>query len=442
MPRAKIRARFLAPIARFAEHEAQSGILLMVCAAVALVAANSPLAGGFAEFWQTKLSLGIGAGFKLDKPFLLWINDGLMAVFFVLVGLEIKREVLLGELSSAKKAALPLVAALGGMVVPALIFRVLNPAEPSARGWGIPMATDIAFALGVLALLGSRVPFALKVFLTAVAIVDDLGAVLVIALFYTAKIDVTMLGLAGVVLLGLVGLNRLGTRSFAPYLVLGVMLWVCFLKSGVHATIAGVLFALTIPVRVYLSPRRFSNEAQEALDEFDRHLADPDADQSVLLSEGSQTAVHELEQACEKVQMPLSRMMHSLHPWVSLMIVPIFALANAGVGLNGAGASLGATAAQGVIFGLLLGKPLGIFCFSWLAVRFKLCSLPEGVSWRQIFGLGVLAGIGFTMSLFIAELAFTEESLLHTAKIGILAGSLLAGVLGYLILRSQAPKTA
>jgi len=430
----QLRERFIRPIQEFTEREASSAILLVACALIALVVANSPLGASFTAFWQTKFTVLVG-DVEISKAILLWINDGLMAVFFLLVGLEIKRELLVGELNTVRKAALPVFAAIGGMLVPAALYALVNVGYSTIRGWGVPMATDIAFALGVMALLGNRVPFALKIFLAAVAIVDDLGAVIVIALFYTAQIDWTLLGFAGVFLAALIAIGRLGVRQPSLYVLLGIGLWVCFLKSGIHATIAGVLLALTIPAKVRLRPAEFKDEIQNALAEFEKRC-DPGED--VLLDEASQSAVREMETACERVQMPLQRVEHGLHPWVSWGIMPIFALANAGVVL-GASGSLGEPEAAGVILGLVLGKPLGILAFSWIAVKAGAANLPDGVSWSQVGGMGMLAGIGFTMSLFIADRAFLDPGLLSTAKLGILVASLISGVIGAVWLSRAGP---
>lgn len=408
----------------------------MACAVVALIWANSPWSESYFGLWEgTKLSFGFGDR-MISKPLVLWINDGLMAIFFFLVGLEIKREFLVGELANRRSAALPVAAALGGMIVPAIIFVLFNLGQPSIRGWGVPMATDIAFSLGVLALLGDRAPFGLKVFLAALAIVDDIGAVLVIALFYTASIDWMML-LYGFGFLALAALlNREGGRAPAPYLVLGLGLWICFFMSGVHPTVAGVLLAMTIPARVKLKPREFVSHGRSLLDTVDQ-AETGDTDQEVVLGHERQVAVHALERACEDVQMPIERMEHLLHPLVTFGIVPLFALANAGVSFAHAGGEgLLTPVTLGVLSGLLIGKPLGVFLFSWLAVRTGVGQLPGDVTMRQIVGAGVLAGIGFTMALFIGELAFKGSPMLEGAKMGILAASLLAGIAGYLLIRS------
>ena len=425
----------LRPFQTFFKLEAAGGVLLLLCAAAALILANSPLAGGYFDLWQTIVTVGAGS-FVIAKPLLLWINDGLMAIFFFVVGLEIKREVLVGELSSPKKAALPLAAALGGMVVPALIYVAFNAGTDTASGWGIPMATDIAFALGVLALLGTRAPVALKIFLTALAIVDDLGAVLVIAFFYTAELSWVSLGLGGLLLLALIVVNRAGVRRTWVYVVLGLALWVAFLKSGVHATIGGVLLAMTIPARRRIDADAFLERGRTLLDTFATGLkpgkVEPTADQ--------RHAVHSLEVACEGIETPLARMEHALHPWVAFGIMPIFALANAGVALGGdIGAALGASVSLGVIMGLFFGKQIGVTAFSWVAVRMGWAELPAGVGWRQVYGVSLLTGIGFTMSLFIANLAFGDPAVLDQAKIAIFAASLLSGVLGWGLLRRLPP---
>jgi NhaA family Na+:H+ antiporter len=422
------------PFQQFFRTEAAGGVLLLVCALVALVWANTPWAASYFALWSTVVTAGFGS-FEISKPLLLWINDGLMAIFFFVVGLEIKREVLMGELGSPRKAALALVAALGGMVVPALLYTAVNAGGEGAAGWGIPMATDIAFALGVLALLGRRAPLALKVFLTALAIIDDLGAVLVIAFFYTAQLELGYLAFGAGVLAALVILNRSGVRRTAPYLVLGVALWLAFLKSGVHATIAGVLLAMTIPARRLLDDSAFLARGRELLDRFARDVKPgeglPTADQADVL--------HALEDAAERLDTPLHRMEHALHGWVAFGIMPVFALANAGVALGG-GLPLGSPVTLGVILGLFAGKQLGVTGFSWLAVRMGWAELPQGVSWRQLYGVSLLTGIGFTMSLFIANLAFDSPAVLDGAKVGILAASLIAGVAGWLVLSRGAAR--
>jgi len=428
--------RILRPFEEFFKIEASSGIILLVCTAVALFWANSPWADSYFDLWSTKLSIGVGSG-GLSKPLILWINDGLMALFFFLVGLEIKREILVGELASPRRAVIPMAAALGGMVVPAAIYALINGGTEGTDGWGIPMATDIAFALGVLALLGRRAPLALRIFLTALAIVDDLGAVLVIALFYTSEIAWSYLALGGAFLALLIVVNWLGARRPLVYGLLSLGLWYAFLKSGVHATIAGVLAAMTIPAAARINTREFVTWGRKVLDEFQICCADPDAaDQHTNMRQRS--LLQAIETAVHHVESPLQRLEHALEYPVAYVIMPIFALANAGVRLGG-DSDLFHPVSLGIIAGLLLGKQLGITLGVWLVVRTGLSTLPEGVAWRHVYGASCLAGIGFTMSLFIAGLAFGDSPLLDTAKLGILAASVIAGVLGYLVLSTAKP---
>lgn len=426
--------RLLHPFQEFLRNEASGGILLLICTVVALLWANSPLSSGYKNLWQTKLTIGIG-GFVLTKPLLLWINDGLMAIFFFVVGLEIKREVLVGELASFKKATLPIVAAVGGMVLPALIYVIFNLGGSGMSGWGIPMATDIAFALGVLALLGESVPLSLKVFLTALAIVDDIGAVLVIALFYTAEIVWVNLAIAAGFLFLLMIVNRLRVRHPLVYMILGIGLWLAFLKSGVHATIAGVLLAMTIPSKARINCQEFVEHSRAILNDLEIASACQGD-----INETQQAALQALEKTVQYAEAPLQRIEHTLHPWVSYLIIPIFPLANAGVTFdNGVSSALTHPISLGIAAGLILGKQLGISSMVWLAVKSKLSDLPSGVTWQQIYGASWLAGIGFTMSLFIASLAFGDTPLLSISKVGILAASLIAGVVGWAILRSTKP---
>jgi Na+:H+ antiporter, NhaA family len=420
------------PFQEFAHTEASGGVLLLAFTVVALVWANSPWSHSYHELWHTTVTAGFGK-YVLAKPLELWINDGLMAVFFFVVGLEIKREILTGELSSPRQAALPIAAAVGGMAVPALLYFAFNAGTPEVSGWGIPMATDIAFALGVLALVGKGVPDALKVFLTALAIVDDLGAVLVIALFYTSEISLAALGAGCGFLLLMALANVSGVRNPLVYWLLGGAVWLAFLLSGVHATIAGVLGAMTIPARSLIDEKSFVEGGRFLLSEVER-TAEPGVEP---LHHGTKhAAVQALERACENVETPLQRFEHRLHPWVAFCIMPTFALANAGVEL-GAGfvEVLRQPVALGVMIGLVAGKQVGITVFSWLAVRSGMASLPARVSWRHIYGAAVLGGIGFTMSLFIAGLAFASAEALATAKAGILVASLLAGTAGFWLLR-------
>jgi NhaA family Na+:H+ antiporter len=425
--------RVLRPFAQFAHTASSGGIVLLACTAVALVWANSPWAASYHHLWE--LEIGLDAGpFAFRSTLHHFINDGLMVVFFFLVGLEIKREALIGELASFQRAALPAAAALGGMIVPAAIYAAFNPGGPGSAGWGVPMATDIAFALGVLALLGDRVPAGLKVFLAALAIVDDIGAVLVIAVFYTERVDWVALGLAGFFLLLAVVANLAGVRQPWAYSLIGLALWGAVLASGVHATIAGVLLAMTIPSRTRINEDEFLRGARRSVDAFERACG-PETD--VLINQEQQEALLTLETLCEQTQAPLQRTERKLHGIVAFGIMPLFALANAGVPLTGGegGAALSSPVTLGVLLGLVVGKPLGITLFSWAAVRSGLATLPGGVTWRLIHGAAWLGGIGFTMSLFVAGLAFIEAPVLLTeAKLGVLMASLAAGLVGALLL--------
>lgn len=423
--------RILSPFQEFFQQEASSGILLIIATLIALAWANSLWAESYHSFWHTPVTVSFG-GFGISKDLLHWINDGLMAVFFFVVGLEIKREVLVGELSSPRKALLPIIAAIGGMAFPAGFYLLFNAGKPAQAGWGIPMATDIAFALGVLSLLGKRVPLSLKIFLTAVAIVDDLGAVLVIALFYTSEIVWVSLLIGAVFLVLLIIINRLGVRSPLVYTLLGLALWVAFLKSGVHATIAGVLLAMTIPVRTRINTEEFITNASFFLEDF-RKNGKPG--ESVLTNKSQHAALQAIEVAAEHAQAPLQRLEHILHPFVSYFIMPVFALANAGVTLKGNILSVFAQpVALGILAGLILGKQVGVFFASYLAIKLKWADLPSGMTWQRLYGLAWLTGIGFTMSLFIASLAFGESEFLSPAKTGILFASLISGTVGAIIL--------
>lgn len=422
------------PVQEFLRAEASGGILLIIATVFALIWANSPFADTYHHFWHTYLAIDIGI-YTLKYSLHHWINDGLMVIFFFVVGLEIKREFLVGELSSAKKAALPIAAALGGMIVPALLYTLFNAGGSGASGWGIPMATDIAFVVGILALLGKNVPLSLKIFVLALAIVDDIGAVLVIALFYTSEISLISLIIASVILIVLVALNKLGVRNLLVYTFLGILLWLAFLKSGVHATVAGVLLAFVIPVASRIDTRKFADKTEALIKSFDES---GEHGEDVLADEGRLSIIHQIEKNCEKILTPLQRFEHGLHPWVSFFIMPVFAFANAGVTLSDDFLSaLSHPVSLGIILGLFIGKQTGIFLFSWLAVKFRIAEIPDEVNWKKVYGASILAGIGFTMSLFIANLAFTEETILSISKVGILTASLLSGIIGYLFLRSN-----
>ncbi|MEO5926437.1 MAG: Na+/H+ antiporter NhaA [Bryobacteraceae bacterium] len=429
--------QFARPFQEFAARETSGGILLFIATVAALVWANSAWSESYQALWHTPISISV-AGYALEHDLHFLVNDALMAVFFFVVGLEIKRELLVGELASPRQAALPIMAAIGGVLAPALIFSFFNAQGPGSRGWGVPMATDIAFVIGVMALLGDRVPLGLKVFLTALAIVDDIMAVLVIAVFYTSAISLPAVAAAAVCFGVLVLANYLGVRSVLVYGLFGTLLWLAVLQSGIHATIAGVILAIAIPSRTEIDAPRFLRHSRAVLDHFERSV---NSEQSVLNDEEQQGAIDALEDTCEKAQPPLHRLIETLHPWVTFVIMPLFALANAGVNLGGdLLASLREPVTLGVLLGLLVGKPLGITAASWLAVKLRLAELPAEIRWSHIHGAGWLGGIGFTMSLFVAALAFGDEDLLGEAKLGILGGSLLAGILGSaFLLRERRP---
>lgn len=433
-PPSRLLTRALQPFQEFAHTGALGGIALLACTVFALAWANSPWGDSYFSLWESAIAIGPRSA-PLVKSLQHWINDGLMAVFFLLVGLEIKRELLVGELASIRHAALPIAAAIGGMIVPAALYAMLNFGGEGAAGWGIPMATDIAFALGVLALVGSRVPIGLKVFLTAFAIVDDIGAVLVIAIFYTTSISWLAVGAATAIVAVLLCLNAFKVASLPAYLLFGALLWLALLSSGLHATIAGVIVALTIPVRTRINAEEYSVRARTLLDEFDRTET---GDLLVLTSKGQQEAIHQLDLASGDVQGPLLRLEHALHATVAFVIMPIFALANAGVRVDTIERFVSSPITIGVTLGLLAGKPIGITACSWFAVRFLGASLPTGVTIQMIHAVSWIGGIGFTMSLFVAGLAFGESGQMDAAKFGILAGSILAGAAGYLLLRNVA----
>lgn len=416
--------RMTEPLRAFAKLETSRGILLIVCTVAALVWANSPWSESYHRIWHVPFSIGLG-DLRISKELHHWINDGLMAIFFLLVGLEVKREVLTGELASMRKAALPIAAALGGMVIPASIYTLLNLGGAGAAGWGIPMATDIAFALGVLALLGNRVPSSIRIFLAALAVADDIGSVLVIAFFYTETISWAALGVAALFFVALLVMNRLGARHSLIYALLGLGLWFAFLKSGVHATVAGVLLALTIPARQRIDGRVFVERNEKALQEI--REAESAGESGAALAAKSH-ALEEIELACERMGPPMVRFEHSLSPWVQYIIMPVFVLANAGVEIgSGFVGAWPHPINLGVLLGLVVGKPVGVVGFSWVATRTGLATLPAGATWRHVIGAGILAGIGFTMSLFIGNLAFGNSDLLEITKGAILVASLIAG---------------
>ncbi len=409
--------RLTAPIRRFLHVEAAGGGVLLICTAVALLLANSAWAKPIHDFWETGLRIGVGA-WEVDKPLHFWVNDLLMAVFFFVVGLEIKREIVAGELSSPKKAALPVIAALGGMLVPAGIYLAFDHSGPAARGWGVPMATDIAFVVGILAAFGSRVPFGLKIFLLSLAIADDMGAVLVIAVAYTDHLDVAMLALAAAGFGLVVVLNWLGVRLVGVYVLVGAGIWLAVYKAGIHPTVAGVLLGLLTPATAWLNRETLRLALTEVSGQLD------DTSELVEIRPGD---VAILWYAAREAVAPLQRLEDRLHPWVGFVIMPVFALANAGVEIRPA--AILEPVALAIAAGLVLGKTLGILGFSWIAVKLGFASLPRGVTWPMMLAAGVLGGVGFTMSLFIANLALPPE-LQAAAKTGILAGSTIAAVAG------------
>lgn len=421
----------LKPIQEFFHTESSSGIILMISTALALVIANTPLADAYFSFFQNYVTVS-AFGLEIDKPLILWINDGLMAIFFLLIGLEIKRELLYGELSDMKAAAMPIIAAIGGAMVPGLIFFGFTQGTEFVDGWAIAIATDIAFAIGILTLLGSKVPVWAKVFLTAVAVVDDLIAVLIIAIFYTASIKMAALIVAGVCLIVLIFMNVLNVNKIGLYLLVGLVMWVAVLKSGVHATIAGVVLGLIIPARQTRNFEKFSTKIDAAAKLFKHSILHKE-------HESRETALNYLGEVVENSEPPLYRLEHSLHGWVAFGIIPIFAFANAGVTINGPmiTEALSSPLTWGIIAGLFVGKQAGIFLSVNIVRWLGLSTLPEKKGTQKIlYGLACLSGVGFTMSLFIAGLSFVEASYLEYAKVGIIVGSLLSGLLGYGLLRS------
>ena len=414
---------------RFFRTETLGGVVLLAFGLGALIIANSPLAEAYNHLWEIPLMVKI-SDHQLSLTLHGWINDGLMAMFFLLVGLEIKRELLAGELSSARQAALPIACAIGGMVVPAAIYLMFNFGGIGSHGWGIPMATDIAFALGALNLIAPRAPIGAKVLLTALAIADDMGAVLVIALFYSEAIVWSALAGAAVTLLVLIGFNLIGVRHLWPYLLGEVALWLFVHDSGVHATIAGVALAFTIPTHARINAVEFSREASSLLDDFNRTET---GDLLVLTSKGQQEALFSLQRASKGVTAPVLRLEQALHNFSAFVVMPLFAFANAGVKIDLSVQHL--EIGLGVLTGLVFGKPLGIMMAALIAVKMGIASLPQAVNWRSLLGYAFLAGIGFTMSLFVAMLAFDDTALVEAAKRGIIAGSLLAGVAGAVMLQ-------
>lgn len=417
------------PFQKFLKIQSLSGILLFSATLIALIWANSPLSDIYDSLWSYKIGI-TSPDFVLVKPLILWVNDGLMAIFFFLIGLELKRELLIGELDSVKKAAFPFFAAIGGMLVPVALFLILNKNPETSHGWGIPMAADIAFALAIVQLLGKRVPIGLKVFLIAFAIIDDIGAVLVIAIFYSASINWVLLGYAFIILLilGYLSYKRLYSNYFV---IFGVIIWFLFLKSGIHPTIAGVLLAFTIPIRQKMPLKTYVNMLCDTA----ANIKDIDDNKSPILTKEQLDEIDNLESYTEKVQSPLQHLEHKLHGWVAFFIMPIFALANAGVTFS-SDMNFDYSLIAAIAISLVIGNFIGVTLISYLGLKLKITVLPDGVHFKHILGIGFIAGVGFTMSIFIANLAFVgNPTVMASAKVGILIGSLIAGLTGYVILK-------
>jgi Na+:H+ antiporter, NhaA family len=425
-----VARRLARPAQRFMEIEAAGGAVMMLAAITALAWANSPWHGAYESLFETRLAIEMGDLAHVDLSLREWINDALMAIFFFVVGLEIKRELVVGQLRDRRAAALPAIAAVGGMVVPALLYLAFNAGGAGADGWGIPMATDIAFAIAVVSLLGTRVPAGAKLFLLTLAIVDDLGAIVVIAVFYTSDLSFGWLALAVAAVLAAVWITRVNVRAFAPYAALGALCWFALHESGVHATLAGVAFGFVCPAWSFYDPARFGERARALIAEIEQTYVDPRIDPRE--HEENVARLAEVSRLARETESPLDRNEHKLAPWVGFGIVPLFALANAGVALGGAGFG---TVATGVAVGLVVGKTVGVFGATWLAVQARVGRLPAGTSWNHLLGIALCAGIGFTVALFVAGLSFEEAAITDEAKVGILAASLVAGVAGYSWLR-------
>ena len=417
------------PAQSFIHTEALSGVVLLAATVAALVWANSPWSDSYHRLWDTRLVLDV-ALFEVSKPLEAWVNDGLMAIFFFVVGLEIKRELLYGELSSPGKAALPAFAAVGGMVMPAIIYLSINGGGDAGEGWAIPMATDIAFALGVLALLGRRCPTELRVFLLGLAVVDDLGVIFVISVAYTDSVELVQFGIAAGIVGALLALSRLGINHASVTAVLGFLLWVAVLKSGVHATVAGVVMAALTPAKPSYSQEDFAASSERLMTDYRQALEQGDVERCEVI-------LGHMEELSQGTEAPLERLERLVHPWTSYLVLPVFALANAGIEFSGHIISEAASSSLtvGVIVALILGKVVGIAGFSWIATRLGIAELSRDVSWGHVVGVGFLGGIGFTVAIFVTGLAFDQGGLGELSKIGILVASLLSGALGYLVLR-------
>lgn len=418
------------PFQKFFKLEASGSIVLLLCAIGAVFISNSSFSGFYFSLFEQKLTIGFG-DFILSKPLLLWINDGLMAIFFFVIGLEIKREIKYGELATIKKAMLPIFAAFGGMIIPITVFVIINGSNAGAEGWGIPMATDIAFSLGVLMLLGKRVPLSLKVFLTAFAIVDDIGGVLVITFFYSSMIVWKYILIAFALYSVLLILNYIDKYSKYVWTLFSVIIWFLFLKSGIHPTIAGIIIAFTIPANRKVNCNIFAFSMTKKIARFHENR-----DSSHLLTKAQLISFSQMEQLMSLTQPVLQRIENKMHGWVVWLIMPVFAIANCGVVLfNNSGELSGSWLSFSIAMALILGNSIGIPLFSWIAVKLKIAELPKNITFKHIIGVGFLGGIGFTMSLFINSLAFTDVELINNAKIGIIAGSLISGLIGYFMLK-------
>ncbi len=430
-----IKEKILSPFQKFVNLQSSTGILLLATTIIALVWANSAFSESYQSFWQYEIGI-VTDSFELVKPLILWVNDGLMSIFFFLIGLEIKREFLIGELNSTKKVMFPLFGALGGIALPVILYLVLNQNPDTLKGWGIPMATDIAFALAVLKVLGNRVPTSLKIFLTAFAIVDDLGAVLVIAIFYSGDLNLLMLGGALGILVFIYVLSYRGLYSEFVTIIAGFIVWLLFLKAGLHPTLAGILMAFAVPVRQKISTDEFTDQ----LDSIVKNIKESTILQKPVLSGEQLELIDDLEDWSDKYRSPLQHLEHKLHNWVAYLVIPIFALANAGVAINGEG-GLETALVVNIMICLILGKSIGISTVIFMARKLKLIDVPSDITNRQIVGVSFLAGIGFTMAIFIAGLAFNSSpEYIDSAKIGILIGSLISAILGYGILRFNSVK--
>lgn len=430
-----IKEKILSPFQKFVNLQSSTGILLLATTIIALVWANSAFSESYQSFWQYEIGI-VTDSFELVKPLILWVNDGLMSIFFFLIGLEIKREFLIGELNSTKKVMFPLFGALGGIALPVILYLVLNQNPDTLKGWGIPMATDIAFALAVLKVLGNRVPTSLKIFLTAFAIVDDLGAVLVIAIFYSGELNLVMLGGALGLLALIYILSYRGLYSEFVTIIAGFIVWLFFLKAGLHPTLAGILMAFAVPVRQKISTDEFTDQ----LDSIVKNIKESTILQKPVLSGEQLELIDDLENWSDKYRSPLQHLEHKLHNWVAYLVIPIFALANAGVAINGEG-GLETALVVNIMICLILGKSIGISTVIFAARKLKLIEVPSDITNRQIVGVSFLAGIGFTMAIFIAGLAFNSSpEYIDSAKIGILIGSFISAILGYGILRFNSVK--